>query len=169
MREAGNAPIWAGNFAAYHLNGEYSAAQGPMHGVEVNVGGNGQDGGETTIGVYITPQLRSEQAGPGYFEAWTGILLNGGGTASSRFRMGITNQAGSIFGYVDRGSHYVAIDLSTSVNSIAALRIKANDFIDLDASSQIRMKYNPTTGFIEFYNGATRMGYINMSGADHAL
>jgi hypothetical protein len=168
FREAGNAPIWAGNFAAYHTAGTYGPGVGEMHGLEVNVGGNGGDLGEATIGVYIVPQLRSEVAGPGAFEAWTGILITGSNGSAARFRNGITNQSGRVFGYLDRGNHEVAMDLSTSTNSTAAIRIKANDFIDFDATSQKRMCFNSSTGFLEFY-GATgvRRGYVNLaSGAD---
>lgn len=164
FRTAGNAPIWAGNFAAYHLTDQYTSADGPMHGLEVNVGGNGTDDGESTIGLYVVPQLRAEVAGPGAFEGWTGILITGGGGSSARWRNGITNQAGSVFGYLDRGTHAVAIDLSTSTNSQSAIRIKANDWIALEATNAIKLRYNSSNGFIEFYNNSTRRGYINISG-----
>lgn len=170
FRTAGNAPIWAGNFAAYHLTDQYTSADGPMHGLEVNVGGNGTDEGESTIGIYVVPQLRAEVAGPGAFEGWTGILVTGGGGSSARWRNGITNQAGSVFGYFDRGTHQVAIDLSQSTNAESAIRIKANDWIALEATNAIKFKYNSSNGYLEFFNGSNRRGYINMStGADADL
>ncbi len=170
FRTAGNAPIWAGNFPAYHLLGAYGSGSGEMHGIETSVGGNGADPGEATIGMYVLPQLRSEVAGPGYFEAWTGVLVSNGTGGLSYFRNGITNQAGSVFGYLDRGTHQVAIDLSTSTNSQSAIRIKANDWIALEATNAIKLRYNSSNGFIEFFNGGTRRGYINISsGPDNDL
>lgn len=163
FRTAGNAPIWAGNFPAYHISGTYGSGSGEMHGIETSVGGNGADPGESTIGLYVLPQLRSEVDGPGYFQAWTGILVANGTGGASYFRNGITNQAGSVFGYIDRGSHSVALDLSTSTNSISAIRIKANDHIDFEGTSQMRMKYNSSNGFLEFYGNGTRRGYLNLS------
>lgn len=142
FRSAGNAPVWAGNFPAYHTAGTYGGSSGAMHGIETSVGGNGVDPGESTIGLYVLPQFRSEVAGPGYFQAWTGILVANGTGGASYFRNGITNQAGSVFGYMDRGSHAVAIDLSTSTNSIAAIRLKTGDPIHFDTTSQISMRYN---------------------------
>ena len=165
FRTAGNAPVWAGNFAAYDTSGAYSASNGPLHGLEINVGGNGTDIGENTIGVFIVPQLRAEVAGPGAASFFTGILVHG--DASANWRNGITNQAGSVFGYLDRGTHAVAIDLSTSTNSQAAIRIKGNDWIALEATNNIKLRYNSSTGFIEFYNSGTRRGYLDIgTGAD---
>ena len=170
FRDAGNAPIWGGNFVAYHEFNEFNTTRGAMHGVEINVGGNGVDTGEQSIGVYVVPQLRSSTPGPGVFEGWTGVLVQGSGAASARWRNGITNRGGRVFGYIDEGTHAVAIDLSTSTNSSAALRIKANDWIALEATGTIKFRYNSGNSYIEFFNGATRRGFINLaSGSDSDL
>jgi hypothetical protein len=47
--------------------------------------------------------------------------------------------------------------------------VKEDQYISLSANNQFKMKYNSSTGYIEFYAGATRKGYIDMGGADHAL
>lgn len=167
FRDAGNAPIWGGNFVAYHEFNEWNTTRGAMHGVEINVGGNGVDTGEQSIGVYVVPQLRSTAPGPGLFEGWTGVLVQGGGADTARWRNGITNRGGRVFGYLDQGTHQVAIDLSNSTNAESAIRIKANDWIALEATNAVKFKYNPSNGFIEFFSGNTRRGYINLlSGAD---
>lgn len=170
FRDAGNAPIWGGNFVAYHEFNEWNSSRGAMHGVEINVGGNGVDTGEQSIGVYVVPQLRSTAPGPGVFEGWTGVLVQGGGADSARWRNGITNRGGREFGYLDQGNHIVAIDLSTATNSQAAIRIKANDPIAFEATGAITMRYNSSNGRLEFKSGASGRGYINMiSGADADL
>lgn len=51
----------------------------------------------------------------------------------------------------------------------AALRIKEDQYLSLSANNQFKIKYNSSTGYIEFYAGASRKGYIDMGGADHAL
>lgn len=51
----------------------------------------------------------------------------------------------------------------------AALRIATDQYISLQNNDGVRMRYNTATGYIEFYNGANRKGYIDMTGADHAL
>lgn len=161
FRDAGNAPIWGGNFVAYHMDGQYTSAKGAMHGVEINIGGNGTDAGESTIGVYIVPQLRSDVAGPGSFSAWTGLLVHGNGSAN--FRNAITIRSGSVFGYLDQGTHAVGIDLSTATNSQAAIRIKADDPIAFEATGFIKMKYEAATGRLVFMNGTNGRGYIDMT------
>jgi hypothetical protein len=167
FRTAGNAPIWAGNFPAYHTMGTYGSGSGEMHGIETSVGGNGVDPGEATIGMYVLPQLRSEVAGPGYFEAWTGVLVSNGTGGLSYFRNGITNQAGSVRGYFDRGTHAVAIDLASSTNTEAAIRIKAGDAIAFEGTGVMKMRYNSSNGRLEFVNGPpgseVGRGYINMT------
>lgn len=163
FREAGNAPIWAGNFASYHTAGEYSSASGEMHGIETSVGGNGIDTERKTIGAYVVAQYRGEVAGPGVFSAWTGIYVGHGSGGPAYFRVGITNAAGTSIGYADEGSHVVGIDLATSTNSEAAIRLKANDKIAFEGTSQIAMRYNSSNGRLEFLNGTSGRGYINVS------
>lgn len=51
----------------------------------------------------------------------------------------------------------------------AALRIGTDQYISLQNNDDVRIRYNTATGYIEFYNGANRKGYIDMAGADHAL
>jgi hypothetical protein len=67
-----------------------------------------------------------------------------------------------------RGDSLHGIILSGSYTN-AALRVNEDQYISLSANNQFKMKYNSSTGYIEFYAGATRKGYIDMGGADHAL
>lgn len=55
--------------------------------------------------------------------------------------------------------------------STAAFRMSENQWFVLgeDGSSAIRMRFNSGTHKIEFYRGATRIGYIDANGGDHAL
>ena len=67
-----------------------------------------------------------------------------------------------------RGNSLHGIILSGTYGN-AALRIKEDQYLSLSANNQFKIKYNSSTGYIEFYAGASRKGYIDMGGADHAL
>ena len=68
------------------------------------------------------------------------------------------------YGVQLEGNYAVAIDTSTSTNSSnIALRLKSGDAIAFDATSVYKMKLNAAAGLLEFYNGSTRHGYIDIS------
>ncbi len=68
------------------------------------------------------------------------------------------------------GTYVVGVDLSGATHTGgSAVRVKAGDFIAFDQFDQFRMRFNASTGFLEFFNGVTRKGYIDMNGTDHAL
>lgn len=79
-----------------------------------------------------------------------------------------TSTTSSIADVYLRGDSAYGIILSGNYSS-SALRINEGEFISLEATNTIKFKYNSGTGYLEFFNGASRKGYIDMGGADHAL
>lgn len=51
----------------------------------------------------------------------------------------------------------------------SAIRVNAGQAIALDATNSVKMVYNPANSRIEFYSGGVVRGYIDMTGASHAL
>jgi hypothetical protein len=83
---------------------------------------------------------------------------------------GIVNTASGVRGIHHTGSYTVGIDLSQSTNSDSAIRIKANDWITLDANSQYKFRFESSTGRLQFYGNGANRGYINLtSGTDTDL
>lgn len=123
--------------------------------------------------------------GGAMYGAEIGIFVDGADTNKNRH--GILVVAGGLnSGVVTNGIHivssttagrYTSADITYGINfteaSIAdsAIKMASDQYITLGgtAAYPIKIKYNGTTGYIEFYRGSSRKGYINMSGTDHAL
>lgn len=92
-------------------------------------------------------------------------VLSDGGTSASFYSEAVAPYG---FGLQLAGSYAVGIDTTTATNSSGiAFRMKAGDAICFDGTSAYKMKLNAGAGLLEFYNGSTRHGYINIgSGAD---
>lgn len=158
---------------------------GPLIGVEIDIGCNGTDTANSRIGIDLVVSNaqynRGLGVGIGVGQAYAAIRannqpLNGSGAGGSWYNgfvinsatfAGINNAANGVFGILHTGSYIVGIDLSNATHSSSAIRLKGNDSIALEATNAITMKYNTSTGKIEFYNGTTRRGYIDTTaGAD---
>lgn len=166
---------WAGVFEAHDRSGTTS---GTLVGLEVDVFANG-DGGTNRVGldmvfgrnnsggtintVYAGIRLVPQNTDSANATLTNGILLQGS------IATAVNVVSNGTFAFRDSGINTVGIDLSQGTHSSAALRIGANEYLALEGTSVIKMKYNPSNGYIEFYNGAARVGYIDMAGADHAL
>jgi hypothetical protein len=162
-------------------------SSGGTIGAEVDVWCNGADDFEQRIGIDVVAgnaaRMRSDPpvAGPkGY--AYDGVRIGAFGNINteaafhygvkimSAEQAGIVNIATGVRGIYHLGSYTVGIDLSQSNNSDSALRIKANDWICLDANSQYKLRYDSATGRLQFYGNGANRGYINLSaGADADL
>lgn len=170
---------WAGTFEARDRYAGGSTS-GTLVGVEVDLFSNGADttnrigidmvvgkndpNGTTPsfyCGIRISPQNGDFNNGT----MINGLLLTGKATT------GINVGSSGTYAYLDTGTNTIGMDLSQGTHSDSAIRIKSNEYFTFEGTSTIKMKYNPTSGYIEFYNGATRKGYIDVSGTgtDHAL
>lgn len=242
LTKYGTAPVWAGNFASYDRRCYPAGDVGALIGLEVNIGGLGNDPTtgdfSATIGIDNVPQVYEP-------EAWVASKVYGtkssvvptaahsyaystvaGGTSgatqptwpttvgatvvdgtitwtcqylgfqaniayrasgeptapanNSSWKYGFYARSSSVasfyskataiygFGVQLEGSYAIAIDTSTSTNSSGiALRMKSGDAIAFDQTSNYKMSLNAASGLLEFYNGSTRHGYINIgTGAD---
>jgi len=175
-------PTWGGCFEVCDtaINPTTGSSGGTV-GCEVDVWCNGADEFEQRIGLDVVvgnaQLLRTDPptAGPkGY--AYDGVRIGAQGNNNtlgafhygvkimSAEQAGIVNTASGVRGIYHTGSYTVGIDLSQSTNSDSALRIKANEWISLDATSQYKMRYNSANGRLQFYGNGANRGYINLSG-----
>lgn len=169
-------PSWGGVFEARDQTNTNTV--GGLVGIEVDVMCNGADTG-SRIGIDIvvgkgvaagatgnaTDAIR---IGPVNGDSTQGTFVRGLHTTGP-ITAGIKLDHTGTWGISGVGSFTVGLDLSNATISADAIRLATNQRIALDATGTMALKYNSTTGFIEFYNGATRKGYIDMNGADHAL
>lgn len=190
-------PTWGGCFEGTDLrNMDAISSGGATLGIEVDVWCNGTDGvdsinsstgvqtvGSRRIGVDVTignaQQIRNGVPGIGRGEAFAGVRVGGdtntstGGAYQNALAVktalsaGIYNYAISIWGIRHSGQYQVGIDLSESVNVQSAIRLRAGENIAMEGSGNVKFKFNPSNGFLEFFNGGTRRGYIDItSGSD---
>jgi hypothetical protein len=101
----------------------------------------------------------------------TGTLPYDGALYGSRIMKGSTagilNEASGTFGIKQTGTYAVGLDLSTATHTSSAIRLKAGDKVSYEGTDVICSKFNQSNGYIEFYNGTTRRGYIDTyTGAD---
>lgn len=176
---------FGGVFEACDMNYPTGAATVNLIGVEVDNWCNGTDNTAKRIGVDVVvgdaKQIRTGVAGDkGYSHAGVRIGAANGDNSRAAFNYGVVVNSGELagislnnnapygFGVQLQGTTAVGIDTTLATHSTGiAMRIKAGDAIAFDAYSQYQMKLNAGTGLLEFYNGATRHGYINIaSGAD---
>jgi hypothetical protein len=164
-------------------NSNSTATSGGTVGMEVDVWCNGSDNFQQRIGVDVVVGNANEirglgpGIGKGYAYDAIRILAQGNDNSKGAFlyglhimsadSAGIINQASGTRGIYHTGTYVVGIDLASSTNTGSAIRLKANEYISFDGTDTFKVKYNSGTGFLEFYGGGTRKGYINLvSGAD---
>lgn len=149
---------WAGCFETRDLTG----TAGHQVGLEVDVFGSGPDtsGSRVGIDVAIGP-AEANYKQP--MEATYGVRV-GAAHGDMNHRVKVAFAAN-----IDCD---VAFDASQSKNTRGgtALRLGAGQFIALEPTNQIKLRYNPDNGYIEFYNGGRRVGFIDTwHGQDHEL
>jgi len=166
----GTAACWGGNFVVYDTQGVFSSTSGPSIGIEVNVGGNGTDNWQQTIGIDAAPQLVSGATSSSLFTAF-----RSSGSATSTWQHGFyaltgttssfTSTATGTYGMFLGGTYNVGIDLSTStISSNVGIRLKSGQGIMFEATNNIYMNFDAATQRLQFINGSTPHGYIDMSG-----
>lgn len=130
-------------------------------GLEVNMKVNGDNANNNRIGVDII----SRTFGAGTrAQLKSGIRLGGDG----KYKTGIELLSDMTFGIDIQGTTTVAINTSSTTTN-EALRMGQNQAISFENTGSIKMLYNNTTGYIEFFRGGVRRGYIDTNGVDHAL
>lgn len=161
-------------------NANTTGGSGGSVGLEVDVWCNGTDANAKRIGVDVTvgnaQYVRNGVNGIGPGQGYSGVRITpmngaeGPTTGSWQYGVeivsataaGIYNRASGTWGIFHSGTYQVGIDISTATHSTnTALRIKSDDYISLVATDQFKFKYNNSTGYLEFYNGATRKGYLD--------
>ena len=96
-------------------------------------------------------------------ETWgqTGIRVSGGNTTAAI----LLDVASATYGPPAFG-----LICNAQYGSGTAIRIPANIAIGFEASNSVRMLYNSGNGHLEFYNGATLVGHLVVTGgSDHAI
>lgn len=178
----GTGAVWGGVIEVIDTSGADTLGTSFI-GLEINMRMNASNANLNRIGI----DLISRTYGVGARgEISQGIRLNGDGRfktgidlisdMDTGFKVGGTMTNGISFtgrqnqGIAMGGTKAIGINLSGAVfDNNGAIRLGANQYIELEATGSMKMKYNATSGFIEFYNGGVRKGYIDMSGVDHAL
>jgi len=144
-------------------------------GIEVDCYANGDDAYERRVGIQVgagnAQLIRNSVPGVGPNQAARAIWITGDNTNAwwkvgvdiiSAKTAGIRNSATGTYGILHSGTYNVGIDISTATHSTGtALRLKHDDYIAMEASDVVRFKYNNSTGFLEFYSGTTRKGYMD--------
>lgn len=168
----GSAPVWAANFSVQNKSGlPQRPNYGAVVGLELNVGITGKDDYRSSVGISLVPQPMSGTTSNPWVAYWSAGDVDNAWQYSFFAQTGTEasfySNATGVRGINLAGAYAVGLDLSTANISNAAIRIKSGDFISLDENDTIQIKYNSTNGLIEFFDGETRHGYINMySGAD---
>lgn len=116
-----------------------------------------QSAGVTNAGIGI--RVRSNQLG----SFSNGVVIESG-TQTSYY-----SSATGLRGIELRGVYSnSAIDLSNSTTPVA-IRSAGNQWVSLDSSDTVKFRYSTSTQAIEFYNGASRIGYLTLTGRDAHL
>ncbi len=136
--------VWGSNSIGISYNGD------PAVGMEVN-GFNYSDRPATVRGVDIV------NGGSAPTEFGLGVMTSNA-QPGGKPRYGIV-LAGPEFGHAEHAPASIAGIVVDRIDSGEAIRIAAGDFIALDgAAARIRMRYNPDSEQIEFFNGE-RLSY----------
>jgi len=179
-----NGAAWAAVAELCDLtNANAVSGDGGSVGFEVDVWCNGTDTVQSRIGIDIV--VGNAQAirnlGPGISggEAYAGIRVGSmnGNASSGWFRNGLVLNSGTNAGIVVNnsgtvgikftGSNTTGIDTTGGTFTGNAIQLGAAQGLGWEATAQIVTKWNQSAGYIEFWNGGTRRGYINLySGLD---
>lgn len=160
-----------------HTGNAVVSNSGGLVGLEVDVFANGDDTLERRIGidVVVGPGITGGAKGIAYDGVRVGATNNNNLVGAFKYAFNVlsADNAGLLLqntgtsGILSKGAHTVGIDLSQATHQSSALKIKSGDRIALDTDGNFTFRYNVTNGYIEFFNGSTRHGYINItSGAD---
>jgi hypothetical protein len=126
----------------------------------VTVGANNQYG-HYRYGIAIEDDI----AGTNPTKMNTAIQIRTAGEYGIRMAAGYGHNTASIS--VEGASTY-GVSLTGNF-TMAALRVGSGQFVAFSSNATMKMCFNNTAGYLEFYSGNTRRGYIDMGGSDHAL
>lgn len=173
-----NGPTWGGCFEVNdHRNIPTGPATGGTVGIEVDVWANDSDDHAQRIAIDVVGGKSVSTGAKAYVHAGLRIGPTFNNHTLAAFHNGVIISSAETASFVStaigetgvalQGTYTNAIDLSLSTNSASAIKIKSNDNIALSTDGAIKMVYNSVTGRIEFLNGSTGRGYINVaSGAN---
>ncbi|WP_025685995.1 glycosyl hydrolase family 28-related protein [Paenibacillus maysiensis] len=169
-------PTFAGVFEARDTTNTNTA--GALVGLEIDIFCNGADTG-SRVGIDVVAGKGTDSGSTGIASIGLRIGPQNGDTSKGRFSKGIytfgtMNTVFELDGTSTRGlsfpgSFVIGLDLSAATITGEAIRLGANQKISFEGTGSIYMRYNSTNGYIEFYRGGNRFGYIDTNGADHAL
>lgn len=172
----GTGITWGGVFEARDYQDQLGNG---LIGIEVDVFANGVD---TTKRVGIDVVLGKHNSSGTAVQVYAGIRMgavngdaNQGSYMNGFLAQGYMDSAINInstgaWGINMTGNLTIGIDFASSTISQNAIRLKSGQTIALEETGTVKMKYNSTSGNIEFYSGATLVGHIVVNGgADHAL
>lgn len=169
----GNAPIWGSWIVAHNArNAPQVLNDGAIVGIEVDIGLTGTDLYQSTVGVHCFPIARATGHCSGWAAFWAGGDANqvwqDAFVATTGSYCSFFSNATGTFGMNLEGTYSIGINLaSATIASGTAIRLKAGQYICMEPTDSIKFKFNDTTGLLEFFNGTTRRGYLNMgAGAD---
>ena len=155
-----------------------AADSGALVALEIDVGINGTDNYQSSVGINCVaapptvPGVGVTTATP-----WVAFWANGqNNSASFNWQYAYKADSGTaasfqstatgVYGLELAGTYTVGVNTAdaTIASGNSAIRMQGGQHLDwIYSSSLFRMMYNPSTGFLEFYNNAARMGYINIS------
>jgi hypothetical protein len=114
---------------------------GNAQSIRNNLPGIGK--GVATAGIRITPQNQNSSLG----EFKNGIIINSATSA------GISNDATGTWGILHTGTYDVGLDVSQATHAVAAIRVKADDWISLNAFDDVKFRYDSSINSITFTRG----------------
>jgi hypothetical protein len=145
--------------ATHPISGDAFVAHPSATGILIQGGNNTDTAGGWVYGIKV--DNNSMRAGG------DAIFLEPTAVIATAFKTGTGVACSTADIMLQGNSSYGIICNGTYTN--AAIRVADDQYIALRGNGTIKMKFNTSNSYIEFYSGATRMGYIDMAGADHAL
>jgi hypothetical protein len=160
-----------------HMNADVGPTTGGLIGLEVDSFANGTDNYARRIGIDIVCGKAEPTGTKSISDSAIRTGAANGLNANAAFLYGLNvmsaDTAGvllantGIAGIKSTGAHTTGIDLTGATHSGNAIQLKSNDYLSYSTAGAFKTKYNSTTGFLEFWNGAVRHGYVDItSGAD---
>lgn len=175
------ATTWGAVIAA---NDQTGTSSGAIVGLELDVFSNGTTSLKNRIGIDIVTGKFTQQGSAADTYAGIRVGMVWGDITQGNYHIGCTvgdpnlpaipcgvgyiaNTTGSV-GFEDLGSKLVGF-YAAGAYSQSAFRMSADQYFDFEATHAIKMKYNPSNGHIEIYNGGVVVRSIDMASGYKAL
>lgn len=173
---------WAATFEIQDITGN-DPAEGDCIGLEIACAANGADTnfqrnsihvamGKLLPGGTTCEWSRAFWATAGTDSRFVRVFENSGAFAQAAFyNSGDGSGTAGSATFRDVGKAQIGIDLSQADYGAGAgaMRLANMQKIYLEGTDQVYMRCNLAQSKIEFFFGASRVGYIDLGGADHAL